>query len=81
MLGLGVNYIVACGLRALVQPQHDLYASIIGLSTTVLLTLVVQPADVGQMAMCFAIGVGTMAVYRLAVFMWMVRSDPVIATV
>ncbi|NNE00907.1 MAG: hypothetical protein HKN47_26630 [Pirellulaceae bacterium] len=73
MLGLGINYTVACGLRAIVLPQHDMYASVIGLGSTVILTLVVQPSETESMAICFAIGVWMMAAYRLAMFMHLVR--------
>lgn len=69
MLGLGVSYCVACGLRALVKPQYDLYASVLGLLTTVILTLIFRPQTIESMAICFTCGVATMSVYRTVVFL------------
>ncbi|MGI9518960.1 MAG: lipopolysaccharide biosynthesis protein, partial [Pirellulaceae bacterium] len=68
MIGIGINFMLACGLYALVQPRQDLYAAVIGLSLTVLLTVIWKPTDTGTMAVCFASGVFAMALYRMIVF-------------
>ena len=68
MIGIGINFMLACGLYALVQPRQDLYAATIGLSVTGLLTLILQPVTVSMMAVCFACGVFSMAVYRMIAF-------------
>jgi O-antigen/teichoic acid export membrane protein len=74
MIGIGINFTLACGLRALVQPQQDWYASLIGLGCTAMLTLVLRPDTVGMMAVCFACGVFAMAVYRVVIFLYLART-------
>ncbi|MFK8111395.1 MAG: lipopolysaccharide biosynthesis protein [Rubripirellula sp.] len=73
-IALGASYAVSSGLRAIDQPQTNLWAGMLGLAVTaVVSSLLVSPLGILGTTIGLVIGFYVMALYRIAAFQIFIR--------